>query len=86
MPVDLTGAPVVRGPAPPPLATPERRPGSVRRTSTIDMTWPEGRTEPMAMLGRARDLHTRADGSAVVLAEDVLHARTAPDRTITALS
>jgi hypothetical protein len=71
---------VVRGPA---VATPDRRPGSVRRTSTIDMRWPGGRGTQLRLLGRARDLWTPADGGAAqVMAEDVLHVGAARDRTI----
>jgi|TARA_R110000782_G_scaffold255048_1_gene343639 hypothetical protein len=40
---------------------PVRRPNSVRRTSTIDSSWPEGRGGPMAMSGRARDVVTALD-------------------------
>ena len=76
----MTSVPTVRGPADP---TPPRRPGSVRRTSTIDMCWPGGRGTQLRLLGRARDLFTPADGSApVVLAEDVLDVGAALDRTI----
>lgn len=60
--------PLARNPIGP---APQRRPGSVRRTSTIDTTWPDGYGTPMHMQGHARDLWTPADGSAPqVLAED----------------
>jgi Protein of unknown function (DUF2889) len=50
---------------------PVRRPGSIRRTSTIDTSWPEGYGKPMLMQGVARDIWTPADGGApVVLADD----------------
>ncbi len=50
---------------------PLRRVGSVRRTSTIDTSWPEGYGAPMLMQGHARDLLTPIDGGApLVLAED----------------
>lgn len=50
--------------------SPLRRAGSVRRTSTLDTSWPEGYGQPMLMTGRARDLLTPADGSTPkVLAE-----------------
>lgn len=52
-----------RGPALPLAGGPPRRPGSVRRTSTIDTTWPEGFLGPMASHGRARDLRTTAAGT-----------------------
>ena len=52
-------------------AAPLRRPGSIRRTSSIDTNWPEGRGLPMHMRGHARDLITPADGSAAfTCAED----------------
>jgi hypothetical protein len=73
-----------RGPAVP---TPVRRPGSIRRTSTIDATWPDGFEQGMHLLGRARDLVTPADGSApLVIAEDVMLAEVAPDRTVRAIA
>lgn len=60
--------PLARNPAGP---APLRRPGSIRRTSSIETTWPEGFGQPMLMQGRARDLYTPADGGAPqVLAED----------------
>ena len=60
--------PLARNPAGP---APLRRPGSVRRTSSIETIWPEGFGQPMLMQGRARDLYTPADGGAPrVLAED----------------
>jgi hypothetical protein len=81
MSVDLSQGPQVLGPG---ESTPPRRPGSVRRTSTIDMTWPHGWGTPMRLVGRARDLRTPADGGApVVLAEDVVLVAVAADRTIT---
>jgi len=42
--------------------TPPRAPGSVRRTSTIDMLRPDGLFGPLVLVGRARDLLTDADG------------------------
>jgi hypothetical protein len=78
--------------APPPRcsagAAPARRPGSVRRTSSIDVTWPDGRAGKMRLIGRARDAVTpRAGGPPcvcvpVVLAEDSFEARLTPDRAI----
>ncbi|MDO9485262.1 MAG: DUF2889 domain-containing protein [Actinomycetota bacterium] len=69
-----------KGPA---VAAPTRRPGSVRRTSTIDSTWPDGMEANRRVIGRSRDLFTPLDGSdPIVLAEDVLIASVAPDRQI----
>lgn len=56
------------GPAQP---SPARKPGSVRRTSTIDMQWPDGPGTQLMLTGRARDLKTPVDGSSpTVLTED----------------
>lgn len=64
---------------------PLRRPGSVRRTSSIDVSWPEGRMGDMRFVGRARDLVTPASDPAVVVAEDWYEAQVKPDRTIAAI-
>lgn len=60
-----------KAPADPAGPSPLRRPGSIRRTSSIETHWPEGPGRPMRMRGRARDLFT-PDGGAEprVLAED----------------
>ncbi|MFL6238371.1 MAG: DUF2889 domain-containing protein [Actinomycetes bacterium] len=63
------------GPHDPSSGTPVRRPGSVRRTSSIDMTWPDGLRSPRFQLtGRARDLRTDADGQRHVVDEVALQA------------
>lgn len=81
VPVSLT--PGLRPPPAEPLAVPPgRRPGSVRRTSSLDMSWPGGRGTPMHVLGRARDLATAVDGSTEVLAADELTAVIGLMRTI----
>jgi hypothetical protein len=79
---DTPESPAVRGPA---GAAPLRLRGSVRRTSTIDMRWPDGWGEQMLLLGRARDLLTAPDGSSRVLAEDEVRVGVAPDRTIVSI-
>lgn len=62
---------------------PLRRPGSVRRTSTIDTDWPDGYGEPMRMRGHARDMSTPVGGGApVVLAEDSYTLMASPRREI----
>jgi len=53
----LPDAPPVLGPVARP---PQRRPGSVRRTSTILMTWPGGITGGLHLTGRCRDARTAA--------------------------
>lgn len=50
----------------PTSGTPARRPGSVRRTTTMDSLRPHG-FRGLTLAGRGRDLLTRADGSALVL-------------------
>ncbi|GAB2857865.1 hypothetical protein GCM10022221_66850 [Actinocorallia aurea] len=67
---------------------PARAAASIRRTSTLDTTWPEGFDGPMLTRGRARDLLTAAVGEAPeVVGEDALTVRFAPGtRTITAIS
>lgn len=66
--------------------TPPRRPGSVRRTMSIDVHWPEGFARPGHYLGRCRDARTddpaqRPD----LLAEAELRAVIA-DRTILSIT
>jgi Protein of unknown function (DUF2889) len=51
----------------PTSGTPARRPGSVRRTTTVDATRPDG-WGGLRLVGRGRDLLTRTDGSTEVLA------------------
>ena len=50
-------------------SAPPRRAGSVRRTVTMDFTWPDGMRGDTVLDGRARDLRTNEDGSTTVLAE-----------------
>lgn len=62
---------------------PLRRPGSVRRTSTIDMTYVAGRGSQLRLHGRGRDLLTPADGGqAVVLGSAAVEAGASPGRVI----
>lgn len=81
----LTLEPEHRGPTEPLRSVPPRRPGSVRRTSTIDTTWPDGLAGRMLVDGRARDLRTGPGGTAEVLAEIRLGAEVGPDRTLAAI-
>ena len=78
-------APELAGPHRPEPATPERRPGSVRRTTTIDTTRPDGLEGDQQVDARGRDLSTGDDGGAVVLAEQRLHLTIDAGRTILAL-
>jgi len=62
---------------------PLRRPGSVRRTTSIDSTWPDGATEPWVMTGTARDILTPANGEpAVVVGAGSYRLRVSPRREI----
>ncbi|MGY3555425.1 DUF2889 domain-containing protein [Williamsia sp. R60] len=74
----------VRGPVD---ASPPRRPGSVRRTTTIDMTWPGGLGTELLLRGRGRDLRTTSDRgdrepAEEVLSEETMEVVVAADRTI----
>jgi hypothetical protein len=51
----------------PTAGTPERTPGSVRRTATMDMVRPDGLLGPLVLTGRARDLATGLDGAGTTL-------------------
>jgi hypothetical protein len=90
-PSGRTAIPVIDDNLPPPPRDPQesppaRRPGSVRRTSSIDMTWPDGPGTPMHMLGRARDIETDLDGALRILAYDTMDATVGPERTIVDIS
>ena len=50
-------------------ATPDRRPGSVRRTTTIEMLRPDGARRDLRLHGAARDLRTDRDGTVTVVDE-----------------
>ena len=51
----------------PTTGNPLRRPGSARRTTSIDMTRDEGSLDPVYLHGQARDLWTAADGTVTEL-------------------
>jgi hypothetical protein len=70
------------GPKAPVAAAPDRAPGSVRRTSSIDSARPDGPEGDVQVVARARDLRTGADGSAEVLAEEGFEAAVAADRAL----
>ena len=63
-------------------SAPPRRPGSVRRTATLDFTWPDGLPGDTVLDARARDLRTSGDGTTTVLAEAELRMVTDPGRII----
>src|SRR5262249_51520396 len=66
---------------------PVRAPGSVRRTSTIEVSWPDGTEGNMQLIGRARDVLTLPSGGApVALAEDSYIAVLKQDRSIVSIA
>jgi hypothetical protein len=75
----------VRGPRDPATATPPRRTGSIRRTSTIDMTRPDGWTGDLVMIGRARDLVTTDSGAEAIATAEV-EVRADATRNLRAIS
>ncbi|MET0369993.1 MAG: DUF2889 domain-containing protein [Sphingobium sp.] len=61
--------------------SPLRRPGSVRRTSTIDATWPDGHDGLTRLAADARDIVTsRSGGAPEILAQD--HADVVADHRV----
>lgn len=71
--------PIARGSAGP---APPRRPGSIRRTTSIDSEWPDGFGRSGMMTARARDLVTDFAGEAAELAAGAFHIRASPLRAI----
>jgi hypothetical protein len=69
-------------PSDPVSAPPARRPGSVRRTSSMLMFWPDGAGTDLHLKGRARDLATPAQGGPEVLATADLYVVSNPMREI----
>jgi hypothetical protein len=69
-------------PSNPATAPPRRHPGSVRRTSTVLMSWPDGLGTDLHLKGRARDLLTPVDGEPSVVSEVDLYAVTGRERDI----
>lgn len=82
------------GPRHPVVGTPPRRPGSVRRTTSIEQGWPDlvalttGTHDGTAIAVRAvgRDLLTRPDGTGVVLDETRLTLEVDAAATVTAVA
>ena len=73
---------VTSAPAEPVATTPARRPGSVRRTSTMLMLWPDGFGAELHLKGRARDLLTPEQGDPSVVATSDLLVVTGPERDV----
>ena len=74
--------PLPAPPSDPSVAPPARRPGSIRRTSTMLMFWPGGLGTELHLQGRARDLLTPVGGAPVVVRSSDLYAVTGPARDI----
>ena len=66
--------------------SPVRPPRSIRRTTSLDVTWPDGMTGARHFDGRARDVIRRADSSDDLRAEAQVDATIDLGRTITAIS
>lgn len=65
---------------------PVRPTGSVRRTSSVDVSWPNGGTGDKVLHGRSRDLATPAgNGASTLRAAASMEAALKLDRTITAI-
>ncbi|MDB5715710.1 MAG: hypothetical protein JWO15_3107 [Sphingomonadales bacterium] len=82
--LSLAGTPLPvfdRAPSDPMGASPLRRPGSTRRTSSIDVTWPDGRDGVAVIAADARDVLTPLSGGAPqILAQD--HADVLADHRV----
>ena len=67
-------------------SAPLRVRGSARRTSSIDVCWPNGRAGNMLLVGRARDIVTPLSaGPPTICREDAFKASLRPDRAIVAI-
>jgi hypothetical protein len=74
------------GPHDPALTTPRRQPASLRRTTTIDTSWPGGLGGSLELSGRGRDLWTSLDGTARILAEARVTVDLDLERRVTAIA
>lgn len=74
------------GPRDPLPATPPRMPGSIRRTTTIDVVRTGDLYGPARIDARGRDLRTDRDGRPEVVAAARLGAGVDPEKVLTALS
>ena len=82
MPYELPviGRPITSGVSGPSNPSPVRRPNLMRRTATLDLDYPQGLEANRRVRARARDLLS-SEGEDKVLADDVLVASVAPDRS-----
>ena len=74
-----------RGPQDPQPAPPDRRPWSVRRTSTIDTRWPDGFGGDFRITARGRDLLTTGEDARTLVDVAIRLHVSAADRTIVGL-
>lgn len=63
-------------------ASSTRAPGSVRRTTTIDMTWSDGFGSTLTLDGRGRDLVTPEAGEPRTVADERLRITVRPDNVL----
>lgn len=63
----------------------KRRPGSIRRTTTIDSQWPLGVGAPFNMVGKGRDMLTHPDGTSQVVASQAFDLQCSVSRQIMAI-
>lgn len=82
---DLLVAELPHGPHEPLVSTPPRRPGSVRRTTSIDQRRGEPGDEHQLVVASGRDLLTRADGTTEVVDAVALTAMVGAMGTILAI-
>lgn len=68
------------------VGTPDRVPGSVRRTMTIDMVWPGGIAADMELRGFSRDLLTPRTGEPVLLDSASMVATTNRERYVQSIA
>jgi hypothetical protein len=77
---------LISPPSNPVLVPPMRRRGSVRRTSTVLMSWPNGVGSGLRLQGRCRDLLTSTNGSPSVIRQAEMDALTGSEREIVSIS
>jgi hypothetical protein len=78
--------PEAAGPHDPILVTTERLAGSVRRTTNIDTTRPDGLRADARVDGRARDVRTDPDGTTEVVGEARLLATVSPQQKLLSIT
>jgi hypothetical protein len=78
--------PEAAGPHDPIWVTAARVPGSIRRTTSIDTTRPDGLRADAKVDARARDLRTNLDGTTEVVAEASLRATVSPTQKLLSLT